>query len=81
MIPLITLLRKDLSQMKLHLHGHGGSGISKRLVAEVVPRYICWVCWKGMALSPSSFSEGLKKSARVPLESSLISLLKPKMLS
>jgi hypothetical protein len=33
-----------------------------------------------MALSPSGFSEGLKKSARVPLESSLISLLKPKML-
>jgi hypothetical protein len=38
MIPLIRLLRKDLSQMKLHLHGHGGSGISKRLLAEVVPR-------------------------------------------
>jgi hypothetical protein len=41
------------------------------------------VCWKGMVLSPSGFSEGLKISARVPLESSLIdvhSLLKPKML-
>jgi hypothetical protein len=38
MILLITLLRKDLSQMKLQLRGHGGSGISKRLVAEVVPR-------------------------------------------